>query len=443
MWNPTPSTMEYGFIKRVIMRTSAHLLRSAAGLAMVIGSWLGSAHLTVASERGMVQPAAINANIPPFEAHRSASETVETATRQVYRVLVEIEGAIKGGTAFLVSGKRIIATNQHVIDQGTAYSVGFIDDNGVVKRIPLRLIAIFPQKDLALLEALDDLPGDPLPLAAGYPTVASDLFAIGFPAAADPQGVLSWAQGEDSTFFIPSVLKGYVSRVLTNRWFSSQLQHQTPIIPGYSGGPLIDDDGVVFAISTAIHKEANGISYGVLSTDLVDFLTACSLPAHVAQVGRPISSPYMAHVRQIAPPEKSEVIEPTASSDPSDLDMLARGNDYLDRGDIVAARLMFRYLVDRRNLPDAYSGLAKTYDPIFLDGKKVVGVMGDADTARALYEKAARLGGSVMRQLASNGTPRAGGCNDSVCSLINSVNGPIVACERTNTAQSRSSQLRR
>jgi S1-C subfamily serine protease len=389
-------------------------------------SALFSIGLALAIARGAEaqHPAAPAAGAAP--ADHSGADSVQSAVRQTYRLLVEFDGAVKGGTAFLVSGSRIIATNHHVIEGGRSYSVGFIDENGIVKRVPLRVLAIFPQKDLALLEALDHLPGRPLSLADGYPPVATDLFAIGFPAAADPRGGLSWAQSDDTTFFIPSVLKGYVSRVLTNRWFSSQLQHQTPIIPGYSGGPLINDNGVVLGISTAIHKDANGISYGVLAGDLADLLDACMLPMdRISDGSRPRTV-----LRQPVATEP-EMPKPAVRLEPEDEEMLARGYDFLDRGDIVAARLVFRYLVDKRNLQQAYGGLAKTYDPLFLNKKKVIGVSGDAEKARAFYEKAANLAqaeGAVVVPSA------ASGCSNSVCNLVNSTDGPAVVCQSHATA---------
>ncbi|WP_170937099.1 MULTISPECIES: serine protease [Rhodomicrobium] len=413
--------------------------------------------LTIAGRRGMgvaaaailgfglAQSAIVRAETPadqpveiaPTKTAPDVAHTVAALTHQVYRLLVEVEGAMKGGTAFLVSGSRVIATNHHVIDKGTAYSVGYVGDKGSIKRIPLRVLAVFPQKDLALLEALDDLPGQPLPLSTEYPGTASDLFAIGFPAAADPQGALSWSQGDDETFFLPSVLKGYVSRVLTNRWFSSQLQHQTPIIPGYSGGPLIDNDGVVVGISTSIHKEANGISYGVLAADLADFITACGLPLRTpAKAG---SRPPLQFKGMLPAPEamNTHSIQKRATVAPADEAMLARGNTLLERGDIAAARLMFRYLADRRNLPEAYAGLAKTYDPIYLNHKKVLGVSGDAVKAKEFYEQAARLGNSELGSLSLGpGTASLGGCDNSQCKLVNSSNGPVVLCENTDPALS-------
>lgn len=365
------------------------------------------------------------------ETTKGTSQKIREITKQVYRLLVEVEGAVKGGTGFLVSGQRIIATNYHVIENGATYSVGFIDEKGGVRRIPLRLLAVFPQKDLALLEALDELPGAPLPLVRSDPDLAGDLFAIGYPAAADPQGVPSWTHGEDMAFFVPSVLKGYVSRVLTNRWFSSQLQHQTPIIPGYSGGPLIDPQGLVVAISSSIHKNANGISYGVLARDLADLLEACSLPVNVAQVNEPSSGLQSVYSHRAAKAAKLDAGVAAVHSSASDDALLERGTELLERGNIVAARLLFGYLADHQGSPDAYVGLAKTYDPIFLNEKNVIGVSGDAGKAREFYEKAFNVGRLTAEQRMTKPlrAAKAGGCNGSTCSLVNSPRGPVVTCD--------------
>jgi S1-C subfamily serine protease len=357
---------------------------------------------------------------------------IRAATGQVYRLIVEVEGAVNGGTAFLVSGTRVVATNHHVVEKGTAFNLGFVDENNRVRRMPLRLLAIYPQKDLALLEALDDLPGEALTLYTGHPDAATDLFAIGFPAAADPQGTISWTSGNDDTFFVPSVIKGYVSRVLPNRWFSSQLQHQTPIIPGYSGGPLVDYDGTVMGISTSIHKEANGISYAVLAGDLSEFVSACGLPTKGD--GLPQSAPRVERHITAAAPSTAKTLKTFAidnrSPNPNDSDraMLSRANRMLVNGDITAARLVLEHLISQRNMPDAVASLAKSFDPVFLRQQKVLGVTGDAGKAAQLYKQAADLGdGEAKRLLTAINT---GSCLGSVCKLVSSEKGANIQCER-------------
>lgn len=375
-------------------------------------------------------------NVQPRTKEQRAATVAKVGevTRRVYRLLVEVEGAIKGGTAFLVSGKRIIATNHHVVDKGNAFTVGYLDKDNLIRRLPARVIATFPQKDLALLEVLDDLPGEPLTLAIDQPAPALDLIAIGFPAAADPQGVSSWTAGDDETFFLPSVLKGSVSRVLTNRWLSSQLQHQTPIIAGYSGGPLVNDDGEVIGVSTAIHKDANGISYAVLAADVAEFASACALPVKTDPVTRPAKDELL----MSSLPLEDRLPDVTASLGirqdiASELDervILRRANELLEYGDIAAARLLFEFLVSNGGTPESVTGLAKTYDPSFLYKKNVIGVVGNRARAVALYAEAAALNYGKKPGLASR--DGYGTCENSTCKLINGPQGPLIVCDKTS-----------
>jgi hypothetical protein len=381
-------------------------------------------------EKLIAAPHVERENVLAITSGSSPVAHVRQAASQVYRLIVDVGDSVKGGTAFLVSGRRIVATNHHVVEKGTAFTLGFAGEDHKVRRIPLRLLAIYPQKDLALLEALDDLPGEPLPLFPGHPDAATDLFAIGFPAAADPQGAMWWSNSNDDTYYVPSVIKGYVSRVLPNRWFSSQLQHQTPIIPGYSGGPLVDNEGVVVGVSTSVHKEANGISYAVLAADVAEFVSACGLPLKGDGITQ--SLPPQGHPGASAPVAtlKTFAMQPRVilTSD-SEKAMLDRANRMLTYGDIIAARLILEYLVSQRRAPEALAALAKSYDPGFLRQQKVLGMSGDAERAAALYKQAAELGDTEAGRMLTN-IADTGMCSASLCSLAASDRGPQVLCQR-------------
>lgn len=360
---------------------------------------------------------------------------VTEAAERVYRLLVETgNGSIVGGSAFLVSGTRVIATNHHVIQDGVTFHIGMVDDAGKIRSIPARIVATYPQKDLALIETLDDLPNVPLPLEGQYPQLAQELFAIGYPAAADVHDIVGNTALGDPMFFAPSVLKGYVSRVLKNRWFRNQLQHQTPIIPGYSGGPLISPEGGVVGISTSVHKEASGVSYGVLAADLIDLLNACSLPASILSPSPQTPDAQIAVARNDAIPaaNKDRPSQRDLSLDVSD-ELIDRANALLDNGDIIAARLMFDYLRNHLELPEIYSGLARTYDPQYLRENGILGIKGDETTAQRYYHLAATLirKNQLPKQdkLAFAGDRR---CSNSYCELVESANGPHVSCTMPN-----------
>jgi S1-C subfamily serine protease len=348
-----------------------------------------------------------------------SSPVIVNVSKRVYRLVVRTGAETKVGTAFLVSGRRIIATNNHVIDKGSSYVLGYVGEHGAVRWVELELLAVFPQKDLALLEAADDLPGEALPLASDYPELATDLYAIGFPSAAD-SGEIGPAQTSDRNFVSPSVLKGNVSRIMSGAWLTNQLQHQTPISPGYSGGPLVDRSGVVVGISAAINKEASGISYGVSAPDLARFLKACALPLHTVNLARRT-------VTEVASTTASLPAErPTGGNDI----LLTRANEALKRGDIAGARILFEYIARERSDKSAYVGLAQTYDPEVLKMLKVVGNLGDADKAEEFYQMAARLTGAPR---AATETASATGCRNSLCMMLeNGGDDPSVLCNKLN-----------
>lgn len=358
--------------------------------------------------------------------HEGSAETtahrIISASKQVYRILVQLDDTIRSGTVFLVSGKRVVATNSHVVANGTAYALGYVSERGQTEWVKLEVLATFPQKDLALLQAHADLPGDPFPLAADFPELTSDLYAIGFPAAADLGTNVDSPLARDTSFFTPSVVKGNVSRIIADSWTPYQLQHQTPISLGYSGGPLVNSRGVVVGVSSAIHKEANGIAYGVSARDLVGLISACALPQRITHLGGPaiLSAAADAKQRQVF------------TGDP----IIGRAYGMLKRGEIAQARSTFSYVVRNKASREAYEGLAKTYDPEVLKLLPVFGDLGDASKAQELYELAQRAGQPDRLPVNS-----VFGCMNDYCALREaSVGGPVVGC---GSAQSSASASRR
>ncbi len=376
----------------------------------------------------------------PVKKSGSAVDRVAKVLPQVYRLMVDVDGAIKGGTAFLVSGQRVVATNNHVVDGGRAFWLGYLDAGGEARRMPLHLVATYPQKDLALLEALDDLSGRPLQLATRIPVPASKLYAVGFPPAADLHGTPELGNGDDESYFRPSVLVGYVSRVLRNRWLTSRLQHQTPIIPGYSGGPLVNEEGAVVGISTSIHREANGISYAVLAADLAELTAACALHAVGDRLWQPPPPSHETRAPLTTPDRmNTHALQEMRPLTKDEARLLNQAEVALERGAIGHARLICEDLANATRNPEAYVCLGRAYDPVILRKAGVEGVTGNAELAAFYYGQAGRIrkhshpprephaSDTLGRQLSlADGR----GCKASRCKLINGTSGPVVSCER-------------
>lgn len=149
------------------------------------------------------------------------------------------------GSGFIISSDGTIVTNNHVID-GASDIMVTLDDG---TELPATLVGRDAKSDLAVLKIRAGKPlptvawGDSDRLRAGDPILAiGNPFGIGTTVTA---GIVS-ARGRD----------------LNSGPYDDFLQIDAPINHGNSGGPLVDTNGTVVGINTAIYSP-NGGSVGV------------------------------------------------------------------------------------------------------------------------------------------------------------------------------------
>ncbi|TCL69459.1 DegQ family serine endoprotease [Rhizobium sp. BK251] len=154
-------------------------------------------------------------------------------------------GGMALGSGFIISPDGVIVTNNHVIDNAAELKVTL--DDGT--ELPAKLLGADPKSDLAVLkiDAPKPLPtvawGDSNKLKLGDPILAiGNPFGVGTTVTA---GIVS-ARGRD----------------LHSGPYDDFIQIDAPINHGNSGGPLVDRDGKVVGINTAIYSP-NGGSVGV------------------------------------------------------------------------------------------------------------------------------------------------------------------------------------
>ncbi len=156
------------------------------------------------------------------------------------------------GSGFLISSDGYIVTNNHVVADADVITVTLDSKNGKGENFKAQLIGSDEETDLALLkiEVKKDLPclafGDSDSLKVG-----EWLLAIGNPFGLDhtvTAGILS-AKG----------------RNIRSGPFDNFLQTDASINPGNSGGPLLDKDGRVIGINTAIIASGQGIGFAIPS----------------------------------------------------------------------------------------------------------------------------------------------------------------------------------
>jgi serine protease DegQ len=150
-----------------------------------------------------------------------------------------LQPAVSAGSGVIVDGKRgFVITNFHVIENASAIEVGLKDG----RHLPAVPVALAPELDLAVLKiGAKDLPtlplGDSSKLAVGDYVVA-----IGNP----------FGLGQTVTSGIISATDRPLGQGDPRRF----IQTDAPINPGNSGGPLIDLNGRVVGINSALFSPA-------------------------------------------------------------------------------------------------------------------------------------------------------------------------------------------
>jgi len=153
------------------------------------------------------------------------------------------------GTGFVWNQDGYIVTNYHVIEGARKVTITLQDQS----RWQARLVGAAPEKDLAVLHI--EAPRDkllPLPLGdSSALSVGRKVLAIGNPF------------GLDTTLTVGVVSAlGREIDAANNRKIRGVIQTDAAINPGNSGGPLLDSQGRLIGVNTAIYSPS-GASVGI------------------------------------------------------------------------------------------------------------------------------------------------------------------------------------
>lgn len=170
---------------------------------------------------------------------------VQDMDKSVVQIVVPLDGdKASGGSGFVLNQEGYVATNHHVIADGSNY---LIATSGNMRSWPkATMIWNSEEMDLAILKA-EGLDRPSVKLYLHEPTKLSKLSAFGFPGAADKL-IRKWGESTASD--------GIFSRMIKAPWRKSYsehipiIQHTVPINHGNSGGPLFDACGRVIGVNT-------------------------------------------------------------------------------------------------------------------------------------------------------------------------------------------------
>ncbi|KKC47454.1 MULTISPECIES: S1C family serine protease [Paenibacillus] len=175
------------------------------------------------------------------------------------------------GSGFFFEKDGYILTNQHVIDGAQQIKVKV---QGTTKELEAKLLGARKDLDLAVLkvEPQDGKDFPTLPLGDSEASSIGDwLVAIGNPNGFDHSVTVGVLSARERTIQVASESGG------TARNYQHLLQTDASINPGNSGGPLINMNGEVIGINTAISADSQGIGFAIPTStikEVVDQLKA-------------------------------------------------------------------------------------------------------------------------------------------------------------------------
>ncbi|MBN2447509.1 MAG: trypsin-like peptidase domain-containing protein [Phycisphaerae bacterium] len=162
------------------------------------------------------------------------------------------------GSGAVIHESGYIVTNAHVVAQASDVSVTFADQ----ATLPAEIVAVDAEHDLAVLKVQPKRPLSTCKLGHSDDLMIGEtVVAIGNPLGLQHSvsaGIVS-ALDRDLQFSEDVVYKGLV-------------QTDAPINPGNSGGPLLNINGELIGINTAIRGDAQNIGFAIPVNRLWDLL---------------------------------------------------------------------------------------------------------------------------------------------------------------------------
>ncbi len=202
----------------------------------------------------------------------------------------EIREAPASGSGFVISTDGYLVTNHHVIENALSVKTSFADGN----TFPATLIGTDPSTDIAILKVYD---GDlKLLQFADSDQLEPGQIAI---ALGNPMGLQY------------TVTAGVVSatgrtlRANNGRLIDDVIQTDAALNPGNSGGPLVNSEGKVIGVNTAVIASAQGLCFAV-SSNLAGYVAGCLIMngkvrrAHLGISAQPVNlTPRMIGANQL------------------------------------------------------------------------------------------------------------------------------------------------
>jgi serine protease Do len=273
-----------GTLARTLFGTGAVALAALAGCqsATHVQSPARSANTTDAASHTPDDPRIAELRSGVRAMVGQARDKVFPALVNIDVVILEYQGGKEAkaratGSGTIINPEGFVLTNAHVTDQGHKFWCVLSDK----QRIPATLVGEDPWTDLAILRIDKSKlkePTQPLPFAAfgdsSQLAVGDYVLAMGSPFALSRTVTLGIVSNTERVF-TSNRDAGEVDEMMLN-WeqrtglFTNWIQHDALILPGNSGGPLVNLLGQIVGVNT---RGGNGMA----------FATPCNMARQVAE----------------------------------------------------------------------------------------------------------------------------------------------------------------
>lgn len=171
----------------------------------------------------------------------------------------DISPILGSGFTVIQNGTYYTITNYHVVDGTSNLTVTFYDGNAYAARV----VGADPYSDLAVLSVIGASGSEFHPLglsSSGSLVVGEPVLAIG-----NPYGL-----ADSVTVGIISQLGRTIQETAAGNFsIADMIQFSAPINPGNSGGPLLDANGRVIGVTTAVVSYSQGVGFAIPSNTII------------------------------------------------------------------------------------------------------------------------------------------------------------------------------
>ncbi len=208
-----------------------------------------------------------NRTLPPLSDYTSI---VKKLSPSVVRIQGLGCGGIVNGSGWVLSTNRVV-TNAHVV-AGVA-SPKVYDANGTHNA---RVVLFDAKTDIAVL-AVSGLAGKPLPLNMTHLTTSSTALIIGYPGGGEQQA--QTAAVLDRVDALGRDIYGQ-AKTIRNVYIL-----QATVIPGNSGGPVLDTEGRVVGVVFGTSTTYNNVGYALSLPQIIDDLNSAKAATQSVSTG--------------------------------------------------------------------------------------------------------------------------------------------------------------